>query len=197
MNSFRRNQFILILPLRNPAFVQQFNERKFNIFLFFFEGPKGPMINQSLWKKPIVLQERSVSRTPGKKHQTKPPTFTESVGSSAPSLERVHVASFLRSIDRIFFSVGIDRGIARKRLPGEGKVIKEIRVHVVKDARLRMHCPFTGNSSLFLRGVQVGGHFARKGTTFAIGWIAYLSCAPGTNRGYIEREARTRCESNA
>ncbi|EFN63623.1 hypothetical protein EAG_07401 [Camponotus floridanus] len=98
--------------------------------LIDLSGPKGPMINRSLWKKPIVLQERSVSRTLGKKHQTKPPAFTESVGSSAPSLERVHVASFLRSIDRIFFSVGIDRGIARKRLPGEGKVIKEIRVHV-------------------------------------------------------------------
>lgn len=133
-----------MLPLHDPAFVQQFN-----IFLFFFEGPKGPMINRGLWKKPIVLQERSVSRTLGKKHQTKPPAFTESVGSSAPSLERVHVASFLRSIDRIFFSIGIDRGIARKRLPGEGKVIKEIRVHVVKDARPRMHCPFMGNSSFF------------------------------------------------
>lgn len=155
------------------------------------------MINRSLWKKPIVLQERSVSRTLGKKRQTKPPAFTESVGSSAPSLERVHVASFLRSIDRIFFSVGIDRGIARKRLPGEGKVIKEIRVHVVKDARLRMHCPFTGNSSFFLRDVRVGGHFARKGTAFAIGWIAYLSRLPrGQSRIYrarSESEMRVQC----
>lgn len=90
------------------------------------------MINQSLWKKPIVLQERSVSRTFDKKHQTKPPAFTENVGPAAPSLKRVHVPFFLRSIDRIFF-VAIDRGIARKRLPGEGKVKKEIRV--VIDAR--------------------------------------------------------------
>ncbi|KYN36336.1 hypothetical protein ALC56_09296 [Trachymyrmex septentrionalis] len=33
---------------------------------------------------------------PLKKHQTKPPAFTESTGPAAPSLERVHVASFLQ-----------------------------------------------------------------------------------------------------
>lgn len=115
-------------------------------FFFFFEEPKGPMINQSLWKKPIVLQERSVSRTRGKKHQTKPPAFTESVGPAAPSLERVHV---LPSQHRPhFFRWHRSRHCAKKIARGRESYQGDTCARGYRRA-LRMHCPFTGNSGFF------------------------------------------------
>lgn len=90
---------------------------------------------------PGEMQKRSVSRAPGKKHQTKPP-FTESADTL--SLERVHVASFLQHRPHFFRwhrshrSPFTARKITRRKL-------SEVRVLAVIDT-LRMYCPFAGRS---------------------------------------------------
>lgn len=83
---------------------------------------KGRIIGRRLWKEPIVPQKRSVSRTLDKKHQTKPPAFTESAGPAAPSLERVHVASFLQHRPHFF-----RRHRSRHRAPFTAKKIARRR----------------------------------------------------------------------
>lgn len=154
------------------------------------------MINRGLWKKPIVLQERSVSRTLGKKHQTKPPAFTESVGSSAPSLERVHVASFLRSIDRIFSPLASIAASREKDCPRKGKLSRRYVCTWLK-TRGRGCIVLLRVTAAFFAGHTGRWAFCQEGDSFR-DWLDSVSLVClGDNRGYIEREARTRCEFNA
>lgn len=97
---------------------------------------KGRIIGRRLWKEPIVPQKRSVSRTLDKKHQTKPPAFTESAGP-----RRV-----LPAASTAFFSpasIAAPRAVHREKdCPEKGKLWGDTRVPVVIDTS-RMHCPFT------------------------------------------------------
>lgn len=111
------------------------------------------VIGQCRLKKPIALRERENARyseLPDKKHQTKPPAFTESAGPAAPSLERVHVASFLQHRPH-FFRWHRSRRCAvhrEKDRPGKGKFSGITCIPVVIDT-LRMHCPFTDRRLFF------------------------------------------------
>lgn len=80
------------------------------------------------WKEPIVPQERVVSRTLGKKHQTKPPAFTEST-DPAPSLDRVHLASFLPHRPHFFRFPSIVVPVQRSREKG---IVERKAIHGVK-----------------------------------------------------------------
>lgn len=63
----------------------------------------------------------------GKNHQTKPPAFTESTDPAAPSLDRVHLASFLPHRPHFFRSHRSCRSPFAKRIVGERKVIAAAR----------------------------------------------------------------------
>ena len=168
-------------------------------FFFFFESSKAPMISQCLWKKPIALQERSVSRSPDKKHQTKPPAFTESVGPAAPSLERVHVAFFLCSIDRIFSvrhrsAASCAPLTAKKIARGRESYRGDTCVPVVIETRVANALSFYGQRQLFflfgVGRVRVGVGISPGRQLLSIGRIMSPSLLLSSRRECVEARAR-------
>ncbi|KYN06347.1 hypothetical protein ALC62_02684 [Cyphomyrmex costatus] len=92
------------------------SRRRGNGVVRFRRGEPG-----KVWQgRPGLGRRRSIHPTASyvvfrrdKKHQTKPPAFTESAGPAAPSLERVHVASFLQQENEN--SINISEYLERKK----------------------------------------------------------------------------------
>lgn len=97
-----------------------------------------------------------------------------------------------------FFRWHRSRDCAKKIARGRESYRGDTCVRVVIDARcgcivlLRVTAVFFVGVGL----IRVGGHFARKRTAFAIGWIAYLIVSLVHDRGYVSRKKRERDECN-
>ncbi|KYQ52912.1 hypothetical protein ALC60_07990, partial [Trachymyrmex zeteki] len=77
-----------------------------------------------------------------KKHQTKPPAFTESAGPAAPSLERVHVASFLQNFlwNVVLILKQSALSLARKYLASAGIAVDNIAGSYDETKGTRTNC---------------------------------------------------------